>query len=110
MAMKCPNGHPDVAAALGDVSTCLTCGVSFDGEGNIVRKEDGGPFVVGNLADLHRLGAENAPKESEPEFVLPAGAEDAVPASEMPAPDDGGEQNAADDDKASKAKTTASKK
>lgn len=33
--------------------------------------------VVGNLADLQRVGATNAPIESEPDFVMPPASPDA---------------------------------
>ncbi|HEY4410480.1 MAG TPA: hypothetical protein VGO87_11400 [Acidimicrobiia bacterium] len=35
----------------------------------------GAPSVVGNFADLQRVGATNAPKEDQPDFVMPAAAE-----------------------------------
>lgn len=35
-----------------------------------------GTGVVGNLADLQRVGAVKAPDESEPEYVMPPGTED----------------------------------
>jgi hypothetical protein len=34
--------------------------------------------VVGNLADLQRVGATNAPMESEPDFVMPPESPEAV--------------------------------
>lgn len=108
--VKCPDGHVDTAAGVGDTYHCLTCGKAFNSEGEFVsgpdqntkdiimaRLADKQPHVVGNLADLNRLGAEKAPDPSEPEFVLPPGAEDAAPPSEATA-----------DTKASKA--SASKK
>lgn len=87
--VKCPNcGSVDTAAAVGDVTHCLGCGKAFNGKGEMVsgpdqntrdvimaRLEEKQPHVVGNLADLQRLGAEKAPDPAEPAFVLPPGAE-----------------------------------
>lgn len=97
MAVHCPNcGSVETQAQLANTQ-CVTCGKSFDGEGNIVEPgidESRRAFieaqlaprehnVVGNLADVQRLGAEKAPDPAEPAFVMPAGAE----ADKMPTPD-----------------------
>lgn len=101
MAMKCPNcGGADVSTGLRDNYQCVKCGALFDSTGATVANGPDestrqaildrlaprtGGGIVGNLADLQRMGAERAPDPAEPEFVLPPGSEDAVPASEVEA-------------------------
>lgn len=90
--VKCPNcGSVDTAAGVGDVHHCLGCGKAFDSKGELVsgpdqetrdiimgRLAEKESHVVGNLADLNRLGAVNAPDPKEPAFQMPPGAEDAA--------------------------------
>lgn len=95
MAMKCPVcSSADTAAGI-DNYMCHNCGALFDGNGEKVDKglgqstrdellrrlEPKQDNVVGNLADLHRLGAMNAADPSEPAFALPPGVdgEDVAP-------------------------------
>lgn len=90
MATKCPNCQSaDTQASLADLNDCVSCGATFNSKGDIVgggpdadtraailaRLEPKEPSIVGNLADLQRLGAENAPKEGEPAFTMPPGTE-----------------------------------
>lgn len=90
MAMVCPEcGGTDVAAGLSDTTQCLSCAALFDSKGG---KVEVGPdqttrdvamarlaprtqHVVGNLADLQRLGAEKAVDPKDDNFVLPAGVD-----------------------------------
>jgi hypothetical protein len=55
MAVACPNcGKTDVQAGFGE-QTCLSCRTTFDFQGNIVDPT-GTINLVGNLADLQRMG------------------------------------------------------
>lgn len=84
--MKCPNcGSMDTAASIGDNTNCLNCGKTFNSAGDLVQgpdqqtkdiaqarlEKDYEPNVVGNYADLQRLGGQNAPKKNQPAFVDP---------------------------------------
>lgn len=106
MAVKCPVcGGADTAAAL-DNSHCLTCGAIFNAgkkvepglgqstrdalEARLAPRQHN---VIGNYADVQRLGAQKAPDPSEPAFAMPAGAD----ASKMPGASDDTTTSAASD-------------
>lgn len=106
MAVKCPAcGSADTAAAI-DNSHCLNCGAIINAEGKQVEPGLGQSTrdaieaqlkprehnVVGNLADVQRLGAIKAPDPSEPAFQMPAGADpDKVPTDGVDGPNPGGD-------------------
>lgn len=88
MATNCPTcGSADTQASLADLNDCVSCGATFNSSGEAVgggpdadtraailaRLEPKVPSIVGNYADLQRLGAENAPKKGEPAFTMPPG-------------------------------------
>lgn len=100
MAMKCPICRSaDVQHSIGDRAQCLSCGGLLNARGESV---DRGPDettravmearlrprtdnVVGNLADLQRVGAASAPDDSVPEVQLPTGVDPArIPGPDSP--------------------------
>lgn len=89
MALACPScGSTDTVSAVQD-NQCLGCGKRFDNAGNATeggldattraaierRLEPRTTNVVGNLADLQRLGADQAPRSGgvADAFELPPG-------------------------------------
>lgn len=88
MALKCPYcGSADVQYTIGDRAQCLNCagllnakGESVDRgpdettravmEARLAPRKDG---LVGNLADLQRLGGQEAPNPKNDAFQMPAG-------------------------------------
>lgn len=92
MAMICPScGSADSAAGLSDTTQCLQCGALYNSKGEaadrgidqttrdvaLARLAPRTDHVVGNLADLQRLGAEKAVDPKDDNFVLPAGVDPA---------------------------------
>lgn len=56
--VKCPNCRSGNTQAGLDKTQCTDCGAVFDVNGNVEPVR--GPFIVGNLADLQRGGAQAA--------------------------------------------------
>lgn len=87
MATKCPACNSTDTQALVNNNQCLNCGRLFDFDGNLTatgmddatrdaivsRTEPRTTNVVGNLADLQRLGAQKVSDSKESAFQPPPG-------------------------------------
>lgn len=88
VALKCPHcGSADIQHSIGDRAQCVNCGGLLNSKGEAVNRgpdettravmearlaprRDG---LVGNLADLQRLGSQEAPNPKNDAFNLPPG-------------------------------------